>query len=191
MRQVVFCLFLVLGLVVGAFADAANPTQLRQMTQIYQIVPGDLLDISVWKEDGLTSKALVSPDGGISFPLIGSVHAEGLTADQLKNEITKRLSEYVSDPVITVSILSSNQKVYVVGKVNKPGEVHLSNPTTVMQALSIAGGLSPFADEDDIKILRQSGGQTITLPFDYSSISKGEELQKNIQLINGDVILVP
>jgi polysaccharide export outer membrane protein len=191
MQNTFICFFLFLGLVTNGLADVANPTQVRQTTQDYQIVPGDLLEISVWKEEGLNSKSLVRPDGGISFPLIGNLHAEGLTADQLKKEMAKRLGEYLSDPEITVSVLSTNQKVFVVGKVNKPGEFNLSSPITVMQALSIAGGLSPFADEDDIKILRRSGNQTISLPFDYHSVSKGEELEQNIQLINGDVILVP
>lgn len=187
-----FLLFLLCFVVsASGLADVSDNTLMRQMTQDYRIVPGDVLDISVWKEEGLSSKALVRPDGGISFPLIGNLKAEGLTADQLKKEMTKRLGEFLSGPEITVSVLNTNQKVYVLGKVNKPGEIHMESPITVMQALAMAGGLSPFADEDDIKILRRSGDQTVSLPFDYQSISKGEELKQNIMLINGDVILVP
>jgi polysaccharide export outer membrane protein len=190
--QMIYCIVLLsLGYMSNAFADMANDSQVSHITQEYRIVPGDLLEISVWKEEGLAGKSLVRPDGGISFPLIGNLHVEGMNAEQLKSEITKRLGEYLSDPEVTVSVLSTNQKVYVVGKVNKPGEVPLSSPVTVIQALSIAGGLSPFADEDDIKVLRRSGNQTISLPFDYNSVSKGEELEQNIQLLNGDVILVP
>ena len=178
------------GMTIG-FADTANPAPSRQMAQDYRISPGDALDISVWKEEGLASKTLVRPDGGISFPLIGNLTAEGLTADQLKKEIAKRLGEYLSDPEVTVSVLATNQKVFVVGKVNKPGEVQLTSPLTVIQALAMAGGLAPFADEDDIKILRRSDHETISLPFDYDSVSKGDDLEQNIQLQNGDVILVP
>jgi len=191
MQKIFLSVFLFFASITLGFTDAADPAPSRQMTQDYRIAPGDALDISVWKEDGLASKTLVRPDGGISFPLIGNLNAEGLTADQLKKEIAKRLGEYLSDPEVTVSVLGTNQKVYVLGKVNKPGEVQLNSPLTVLQALAMAGGLAPFADEDDIKILRRSDHETISLPFDYGSVSNGEELEQNIRLQNGDVILVP
>lgn len=191
MRNTFFSLLLFLAAIGACLADAANHTPERQITQDYRVVAGDVLEISVWREESLAAKALVRPDGGISFPLIGNLLVEGLTVEQIKKEMVKRLGEYLSDPQITVAVINTNQKVYVLGKVNKPGEVRLSNPTTVVQALSIAGGLAPFADEDDIKILRRTGGQTISLPFDYKSVSKGEELEQNIELLNGDVILVP
>jgi len=177
-----------------AYADVADPAPMRHTTQIaqdYRIVAGDVLDITVWKEDGLANKALVRPDGGISFPLVGNLQAEGLTADQVKKEIAKRLGEYLSDPEVTVSVININQKAYVMGKVNKPGEVLLARPTTVTQALAMAGGLAPFADEDDIKILRHADNQTISLPFDYGSVSNGEDLEQDIELRNGDVVVVP
>jgi len=191
----IFLSFVIFLAVSGiGLADAADPAQTSQIAQVapdYRIVAGDVLEISVWKEEGLTNKALVRPDGGISFPLVGNLQAEGQTAEQLKKELAKRLAEFLSDPAVTVSIISTNQKVYVVGKVNKPGEVPLTSHITVTQALSMAGGLSAFADEDDIKILRRSGNQTISLPFDYKSVSDGEDLEQNIELINGDVVLVP
>lgn len=191
MQKIFLSLFLLFALPTAGFADEANPVPAGQSTHDYRIVPGDGLDITVWKEEGLATKLAVRPDGGISFPLIGNLHAEGLTADQLKKEIAKRLSEYLSDPEVTVNVLGTNQKVYVVGKVNKPGEMQLVSPLTVMHALAVAGGLTPFADEDDIKILRRSDHTTISLPFDYGSVSKGEDLEQNIQLQNGDIILVP
>lgn len=191
MQKTFLSFFFSLIMVNTGFADAPEPAPVKQIPQNYQIVPGDALDISVWKEESLASKVMVRPDGGISFPLIGNLQVENLTADQVKQVIVKKLSEYISDPEVTVSVINTNQKVYIVGKVNKPGEVHLSGPLTVIQALSMAGGLALFADEDDIKILRHSDNQTISLPFDYKSISKGEELEQNIQLINGDVVLVP
>lgn len=191
MQNLFLLIFLCFAFGYPAFADEPPPNQLRQTAQDYRIVPGDVLDISVWKEEGLASKVLVRPDGGISFPLVGNLQAEGLTVDQLKKEIAKRLGEYLSDPEINVAVITVNQKVHVVGKVNKPGEVLMSGHMTVMQALAMAGGLAPFADEDDIIIIRRNGDQTISLPFDYDKVSDGEELEQNIQLMNGDVILVP
>jgi len=194
MQKIFLSLVLILAFASLAHADAANPTEPRQTPQVsqdYRIVAGDVLDITVWKEEGLSNKALVRPDGGISIPLAGNLQAEGLTTELLKKEIAKRLGEYLSDPEVTVAVVNTNQKAYVMGKVNKPGEVLLTRPTTVTQALAIAGGLSAFADEDDIKILRRSGNQTVSLPFDYGSVSKGDDLEQNIELINGDVVIVP
>ncbi|MFM8330437.1 MAG: polysaccharide biosynthesis/export family protein [Candidatus Methylumidiphilus sp.] len=194
MQTIFLSLFLFFACSAIGFADGADPAQARQIPQVsqdYRIVPGDVLDISVWKEEGLNSKALVRPDGGISIPLAGNLQVEGLTTEQLKKEIAKRLTEYLSDPEVTVAVINTNQKVYVMGKVNKPGELPLARAITVTQALAMAGGLAPFADEDDIKILRRVGGQTISMPFDYGSVSKGEDLEQNIELLNGDVVVVP
>lgn len=184
-------LLIVLFSLTTSLSWAESPVTATTIPPDYHIVAGDALEITVWKEESLSSKLVVRPDGGISLPLIGNIRAEGLTADQLKKEIAKQLSEYLSEPQVNVSVMNTNQKAYVVGKVNKPGEIHLTNPTTVMQALSLAGGLSPFADEDDIVIIRRSETDTISLPFDYDSVSKGNDLQQNILLQNGDVIVVP
>lgn len=193
MQKTIPGIFLSFALAAAALADAdaANPAPAGHITQDYRIVPGDVLDVSVWKEEGLAAKLLVRPDGGVSFPLVGNLQVEGLTAEQVKQAIAKRLGEYLSEPEVTVSVINTNQKVYVLGKVNKPGEVPLPGPLTVIQALALAGGLAPFADEDDIKILRRAGERTVSFEFDYGSVSKGEDLDQNIQLLNGDVVLVP
>lgn len=161
------------------------------VSQDYRIVPGDALEISVWREESLTTKVLVRPDGGISFPLIGNLIAEGQTVDQVKSQIKKRLTDFLSDPEVNVAVVATNQKVYVLGKVLKPGEIPMPAKLTVMQALSMAGGLAPFADEDDIKIIRRNGENTVTFPFDYDSVTSGEGLEQNIPLLNGDVVVVP
>lgn len=173
------------------FSDTGNPPSQGQMPHDYRIVPGDVLEISVWREDGLNNKVLVRADGGISYPLIGSATAGGLTVDQLRGELKNRLAEFLTDPEVSVAVVNSNQRVYVVGKVNKPGDFPMSSRITVMQALALAGGLSPFADRDDIGVLRRDGSGTIRLPFDYDSVEDGEDLQQNILLENGDVVVVP
>ncbi|MGX2030556.1 polysaccharide biosynthesis/export family protein [Methylocaldum gracile] len=171
-------------------ADAANPTPLLQMPQDYRIVPGDVLEISVWREEGLTKQVLVRADGGLSFPLVGDLAAGGLTVEDVRATVTERLSEYLADPVVSVSVITTSQKIYVVGKVNKPGEFVTPGRVTVMHALALAGGLNPFADRDDITILRQRGDQTTPLPFDYDAVAAGEDLEQNILLMNGDVVVV-
>jgi polysaccharide export outer membrane protein len=182
---------LALALASPLSGHAANPLVTGEVPHDYRIVPGDMLEISVWREDGLNQKVLVRPDGGISFPLIGNVAAGGLTVDQLRDEIGRRLGEFLSSPEVTVSVLNSNQRIYVVGKVNKPGEFPMFTRVSVLQALAMAGGLTPFADRDDIAVLRRTDKENLRLPFDYDSIENGESLEQNILLQNGDVVVVP
>lgn len=189
LRNMLF--WLGLALAAPASADTANPVVPGELPYDYRIVPGDVLEISVWREEGLDQKVLVRPDGGISFPLIGNVAAGGLTVDQLRGEIGGRLGEFLSAPEVTVAVVNSNQRIYVVGKVNKPGDFPILGRVTVMQALAMAGGPTPFADRDDIAVLRRSGRENLRLPFDYDSVEDGENLEQNVPLQNGDVVVVP
>jgi len=158
----------------------------------YQIGPEDILEISIWKEDGLKKEVLVRPDGGISFPLIGDLQATGKTAAELKDEITKKLEQFIPDPVVSVALLKVvGNKIYVIGKVNKPGEFVAGRYVDVLQALSMAGGLTPFAAENSIKILRKSGGKDVVMLFEYASVKRGVQLEQNIMLKGGDVVVVP
>ena len=158
----------------------------------YIIQPGDLLAISVWKEKDLQSDAQVRPDGGLNFPLTGEIIASGKTVEQLKQEIASKLSKFVPDPVVTVAVKQAQgYKIYVVGKVNKPGEYYTNRNIDVMQALGLAGGVTPFAAENKIKILRRVKGELISIPFRYSAVEKGEDLSQNIVLEGGDVVVVP
>jgi polysaccharide export outer membrane protein len=173
------------------FSDTGNPSPQGQLPYDYRIVPGDVLEISVWREEGLNNKVLVRADGGISYPLIGNAVAGGLTVEQLRGDLKDRLAEFLTDPEVSVSVVNSNQRVYVVGKVNKPGDFPMPSRISVMQALALAGGLTPFADRDDIGVLRQNNTGTLRLPFDYDSAESGEDLRQNILLENGDVVVVP
>ncbi len=158
----------------------------------YQIGPEDILEISVWKEEGLKKEVLVRPDGGLSFPLIGEVQAAGKTAGQLKKEIAQRLEKFIPDPVVSIALLKViGNKIYVIGKVNRPGEFPAGRYVDVLQALSMANGLTPFASENGIKVMRKEGGKDIVFPFRYSEVKNGENLEQNIQLKGGDVVVVP
>ena len=177
-------------------ADAAKKAPVPEKNTAtdsgYQIGPEDVLEISVWKEEGLKKEVLVRPDGGISFPLIGEIQAMGKTEGQLQKEITERLNKFIPDPVVSVSVMKvAGNKIYVIGKVNKPGDYTTGRYVDVLQALSMAGGLTPFAAENGIKILRKEGGKESVFRFRYSQVKNGENLEQNIQLKGGDVVVVP
>ncbi len=163
----------------------------------YEIGPEDLLEISVWKEKDLQREVLVRPDGWLTFPLVGNIRAKGRTALDVQEEITHRLRKYIPDPVVTVSIKKvAGYKIYVIGKVNKPGEYVVGRYVDVLQALTLAGGLTPFAAEGDIRVLRKQEAEDgtvkeIVIPFDYADVKKGRGLQQNIFLKSGDVVVVP
>ncbi len=158
----------------------------------YRVGSEDLLEISVWHEDALKKEALVRPDGGISYPLIGEVQAAGKTVLELREEVAKRLEKFIPDAVVSVTILKvGSQRVYVIGKVNKPGEFPVGRYVDVLQALSMAGGLTPFADTNDIRVMRREGERQVVLPFEYARVIRGQKLDQNIQLRAGDVVVVP
>jgi len=158
----------------------------------YRIGPEDVLEISVWKEEGLKKEVLVRPDGGTSFPLVGEIKAAGKTAAEISTEITERLKKTINDPVVSVSVLKvAGNKIYVIGRVAKPGEYAAGRYVDVLQALAIAGGLTPYAAEDDIKILRKHSGSEEAFDFQYSDVRKGRKLEQNILLQGGDVVVVP
>ena len=158
----------------------------------YTVKPGDTLKISVWKEPDLQGPVLVTPDGAVAFPLVGQVDARGKTVTQLQGTITDRLRAYISDPVVTVSVQDvRGNKVYVIGQVNRPGEFIVNPRVDVMQALAMAGGTTAFASLDNIIILRRSGAGQEAFRFDYTDVAKGRNLQQNIDLLSGDIVVVP
>jgi len=158
----------------------------------YKIAPGDVLEISVWKDESLSREVVVPPDGVISFPLAGDIASTGMTVTQLRNIVTDRLIEYVPDATVTVLIKSINSlKAYVIGNVNNPGEFDITMNTTVMQVLAMARGLNPFAATTKVHILRQRKMITVTIPFNYKQVEKGQNLKQNITLKRGDVLVVP
>jgi polysaccharide biosynthesis/export protein len=158
----------------------------------YHVQPGDLLTVSVWKETDLTLDVLVRPDGGLSFPLVGDVTATGKSIAALREEFTERLKHYIPNPVVTVAAKSINgNRVFVLGKVQKPGEYPFGQAVDVMQALSLAGGTTPFAALNDIVILHRENGDLQAIPFRYGEVERGKGLAQNILLHSGDTVVVP
>jgi polysaccharide export outer membrane protein len=158
----------------------------------YKINSGDVLEIMVWKDDELTGEVIVRPDGRITFPLVGSIQASNHTVEHIQSVVEERLASYLPDPVITVAVKSlSGNRVYVIGKVNKPGVFPMTQHTDVMQALSMAGGLTAYASRNNIKILRRNESSQIVFKFNYSDVEDGEHLEQNRLLLSGDVVVVP
>ena len=159
---------------------------------VYKINPGDLLDISVWKEEELQREIRVLPDGQISFPLVGELNTTGLTLSQLKTKIVAKLSDFISDPVVNIAVkLAEGNVVYVIGQVKKPGQFIMYRPLDAMQALSLAGGLTAFAKSNSILILRRNGKTSKAIKFEYGELEDGDSLDENHILKSGDVIVVP
>jgi polysaccharide export outer membrane protein len=183
-----FFLMLALMGVLPLTGNAAPPADAP-----YTVKPGDTLQVSVWKEPDLQGPVLVRPDGAFSFPLAGQMDARNKTVQELQQELTSRLKKYISDPVVTVSIQEiKGNKVYVIGQVQKPGDFIVNPRVDVMQALSMAGGTTPFAALGDITILRRTDtGQQQALPFHYTEVLHGKNLNQNIMLQAGDVVVVP
>lgn len=158
----------------------------------YRIGPEDVLHISVWKEDDLDRKVLVRPDGGVSFPLVGDIQVSGRTPLEVQDEIRSRLARYVPDAEVTVSVDKiSGYTVFVLGEVNKPGQFTLGRYVDVVQALTLAGGTTPYASERNIQILRRQDGREVVYRFDFRDIERGRNLTQNIILQSGDVVVVP
>jgi polysaccharide export outer membrane protein len=158
----------------------------------YKINPGDILSISVWREVDLQREVLIRPDGKFSFPLAGDINAKGKSVEQIRGLLTTRLGRYIPDLVVSVSIVAVNgNKVYVIGQVNRPGDISVNPNIDIMQALSIAGGANAFAQVNDISILRRTENGLISIPFRFGDIEKGKRLEQNIVLQAGDVVVVP
>jgi polysaccharide export outer membrane protein len=158
----------------------------------YSVLPGDRLEVSVWGEEDLLREVLVRPDGAFSFPLCGDISAKGKTVPELQHEVAAQLSRFISDPVVTITVSEVlGNKVYVIGQVNSPGAFVVNPNVDVLQALSMAGGTTAFASVNDIRILRRTGARQETFSFKYDDMTKGRNLDQNIVLRSGDVVIVP
>ena len=180
----------------GSAADnavnAPPPQQaVSQAGPEYRMGPEDLLRISVWENKELTLDLVVRPDGKISMPLIQDVVAEGQTAGELANTIHQRLLAFIKEPQVSVIVLQVNApRYYVIGNVAKPGPYLLRTETSVLQALSMAGGFTQFASPKSIKLIRNDAGKQIIRKVNYNKvIDEGGE--GNYLLKSGDTIVVP
>lgn len=194
-----FLLFgFVLSIVSVAFAtgDKTTTPEPAQSTvandSSYVIGPEDVLMINVWKEKDISGSVPVRPDGKISMPLLNDIQAAGLTPMQLMASIAEKLKQFITDPQVTVTVTSINsRKIYILGEVTRPGAFPLVPDMTVLQAITSAGGPTPYAKRSGIYILRAQHGSQTKLPFNYKQVVKGSNPEQNILLRAGDTIVVP
>jgi len=167
--------------------DSDNPT-----SPDYRIGVGDVLNIQVWKETDLTRSVPVRPDGKISFPLLDDIQAAGLTPLELKRILTDKLKQYLSGPRVTVLVEEVNSyKVYVMGEVVLQGSLVLKTRTTLLQAISLAGGFTAYAKRDQIIVLRKNGKKDERIKLNYDRIVAGKSPEQNLVLEPGDTVVVP
>lgn len=158
----------------------------------YRVGAGDIVEISVWKEPDVSSTIVVRPDGKISVPLINDFMVSGMTPTEIQNLITEKLTPFIKSPNVTVTVKEiRSKKVYVLGQVGKAGSYEVHQPTTVLQIITEAGGLAPFAKQKSIYVLRNESGSQKRMDFNYKDVVKGKNMAQNIVLIPGDTVVVP
>jgi polysaccharide export outer membrane protein len=180
----------------GAQSHESNAMEISPAAPVvdpgYRLGAEDVMLVSVWKDEQLTREVVVRPDGIFSFPLVGDIQAEDRTVEEIRADLVHRLMKYIPNPNVSVAVMKVlSYKIYVVGRVNKPGEYVIGHYTDVRQALSLAGGLTPFAAESDVKVIRRVRGQQQVFLFRYGDVRKGHDLEQNILLRRGDSIMVP
>ena len=191
LMRAVGCLWMVVTTAVAA-QPTAVPPQADTGVARYEVQPSDVLQVSVWREPELTQQVIVRPDGAFSFPLVGEINAVGKTVEDLRKEIVQALARIIPDVVVTVAVVEiKGNKVYVIGQVNQPGEFIVNPRVDVIQALSLAGGTTAFASPSEIFVLRRDNGQQRRLPFNFDAVMRGRNLEQNVLLRSGDVVVVP
>jgi polysaccharide export outer membrane protein len=182
----------------GAFttaqqAPANTPSSYQVNPAEYVIGADDVLAINVWKETEISRTVQVRPDGKISLPLAGEIQAAGLQPLQLQQQIADKLKSFISDPEVTVIVQEVRSKKFnVIGEVQRPGTYALSNSSTVLDAIALAGGFKDFAKQTKIYVLRvQPNGSRTRIPFNYKKVVKGRHMEENVPLQSGDTIVVP
>jgi polysaccharide export outer membrane protein len=151
----------------------------------------DVLQITIWREPDLGTKAVVRPDGKIGVTLLGDIQASGLTTTQLRDAIAAKLARYIEQPAVSVVVVEiHSQMIHLIGAVGRPGAYALGGPLTIVELLARAGGLAEYTKGENIAIVRTIGKDTQRIPFNYRAYIEGKDLQRNIQLKNGDVVVV-
>lgn len=169
-------------------AVTVTPPPPSTSTEPYRIGPGDMLDVVVWKEEQVSGKVQVRPDGMITVPLIGDLQAAGETPDAVAEQVTTGLASYIDDPRVAVRVEATARRFFVIGNVRAPGMYPLNADQTVLQGLAVCGGLTEFADRDGVRIIRGGGSQP-AIAVDYDAIVKGRD--PDIELEPNDTIVVP
>ena len=184
-------LVLLLALVMAMNASLAQNPAFGE-TGAYLIGVGDVLTVSIWKNEELTVTLPVRPDGRISLPLVGEVEVAGRTPDAVRELLTTGFEEFITSPGVSVVVEEINsRKIFIMGEVEAPGVYDLIQPTRLLQALAMAGGLTEFAKKDQVVVLRDVGGTEQRTVVSIKDIQSGKGLDANMRLEPGDTIIVP
>jgi polysaccharide export outer membrane protein len=184
MQKICMSLVMVGSLFVASMATA--------LAEGYKLRPGDDIQISVWGEDAMKQEVKVLPDGSITYPLAGKVQVAGLETPEVEVRITEKLKAFIPDPQVSVVVTKiEGNRVFILGKVTKPGPVAMTGPMTVLEALSSAGGLDKFANQSGIKVIRTTPQGQKAIDVNYDKLIRGQSLESNIVLMGGDTIVVP
>jgi polysaccharide export outer membrane protein len=181
----------------GAERPAADrvptpPTASVPVPGDYVIGPDDVIGVLIWRESEMSGDMTVRPDGMITLPLVGDVKAAGFRPDELKAHIEKAASKFVTEPTVTIVVRQINsRKVFITGEVTRPGAYPITADHSVMQLIAVAGGLTEYADANNIMILRVQDGKQRAFKFHYKDVLRGKALPQNIQLMPGDTVVVP
>jgi polysaccharide export outer membrane protein len=177
-------------LVVSVFTGAGAVQ--AQVSNDYRLQPGDQSQVSVWGEPELERTVILRPDGKFSYPLAGEMVAAGRTVVDVQTEMARKLSEFIPEAEVTVAVTGlEGNRIYIIGQVQRPGSFIMNPQISVLQALSLAGGTTPFAQVNDIIVIRGRGSDQRVLRFGYDNVSRGRDLAQNVQLESGDVVIVP
>ena len=176
----------------AAVPAAATSATVVNVPAEYTIGPDDVMKVDFWRDKEMSSEVTVRPDGKISLPLINELQAAGLTPAQLRDRISEEAKKYVEDPTVTVEVkVINSRKIFITGEVRKPGPYPLTGNTTVLQLISIAGGLGDYAKSEKIRIVRNEGGKQVAFKFNYKEVLNSNKLAQNIELKPGDTVVVP
>lgn len=171
---------------------SAAATGIITPPQDYVIGVEDVLSVQFWRDEQMSGDVVVRPDGKITLRLLNDIAAAGLTTDQLRVRLQTEAAKFLAEPEATVVVKQINsRRVYLIGEIGKQGPIPLISPMTVLQLISLAGGLSEFAKKEQVFILRTEGGTTRTIPFNYAEVIRGRSLEQNILLRPGDTLVVP
>lgn len=158
----------------------------------YVIGPDDQLSVVFWRDKDMSADVTVRPDGKITLPLLNDVQAAGLSPDQLRQKVADEAKRYVEDPQPTIVVKQINsRKVFITGQVTKPGPYQIMAPTTVLQLISMSGGLTEYAHSKKITIMRTENGRQVAYHFNYKDVAAGKNMKQNIELKPGDTVVVP
>ena len=175
-----------------AEAPAGSNSVAAAATGEYIIGPADVLEVMLWKEQDLSRQVHVRMDGRISVPLLGDVEAAGKTIDGLAKMLSEQYSKVLEEPAVTVMLFEGRSyKYFVIGKVRTPGEFRIEAPITVLQAIARSGGFVEWAKTADVLLVRKGQGKQEIIHFDYDAFVKGKNIDKNLEIMSGDVIVVP